>query len=258
MNAKTAGIFIPLHRPGRDGAKDSRVAKALRFAERETPLRDALARQIELDSDALAAIRAIALPESVRQRLGEIHARPAGKHLDWRAALRQPAFLAVVLAVLVLGWLFVREAVSRMQNFPGRDSVERMVEINDVLTGTEFELVATAAGSLGDWFVLKGLDRYDVPAEFAAFKAVACRVYRQDGFPVAQIAIQKDADNQMLFYVFRAGDFGVKLDEHHWRIFTEGEWVAAVRGHGQNVFMVAFKGDDGDMEKFLASTKAGK
>src|SRR5207244_1059175 len=99
MNAKTAETFIRLHRPDRPGAEDPRIAKAVRFAESDAALRDALAKQRELDRDAREAIRAIRLPEAVRKRLAELGARPAGTKLDWRTALKQPAFLCVVIAV---------------------------------------------------------------------------------------------------------------------------------------------------------------
>ncbi len=258
MNAKTAAIFLRLHRPDRSGAEDGRVAKAVRFAERDPALREALARQREFDHDTREAIRALIPPDTLQPRLRELRAHPAAKKLDWRTVLKQPAFLGVVIALIALGWVLARAWRERQENFPGREAVEHMLALNDKLESKDFEQVSMSAAELGDWLMLKKLDGYAMPPEFGAFRVLGCRVFRPEGHAVAQVAAQKDAENQMLFYIFRASDFGVKLEEKHWRIFTENEWAAAARTDGANVCMVAFKGDEDDMEKFLATLKRRK
>src|SRR5205823_2263293 len=138
-----------------------------------------------------------------------------------------------------------------MQNFPGRDSAMRMVEITDEMSGMELEPKVAKAGDLEDWLFSKGFDGYYVPPEFADLKTLGGRVFKQDGFPVAQVAIEK---NSMLFYVFRAENFGVKIDPpEKWRIFEDEDWVAAVRAHDDTCFMLAFRGKRADMRNFLAA-----
>jgi hypothetical protein len=71
--------------------------------------------------------------------------------------------------------------------------------------------------------------------------------------PVAQVAVE---DPNMVFYSFKADDFGVNIKPNDtWRVFEDGEWVAAVQQHDDDCFMVAFKGTRGEMEDFLAKKK---
>jgi hypothetical protein len=259
MNARIARALIPLHRPGRADA-DSPLAKAVRFAERDAELVKALAGQREFDNSMLEVIRAIPLPDAVRKRLDEA-GRPGTKRLDWREAIRQPVFASIFVGLAVLVGLLVHFGMEKMSHFPGKENVVEMIESDDSLTGNDFERIETPAGNLGDWFMLHSLDRYDVPPEFAQLKTAGCRIFKQDGHPVAQIALPKPgAEVPVLFHIFRAADFGVEPAPQQWVIFEErfgkSQWVAAVRGYGENCLVIAFRGEKPEMEKFLA--RSGK
>jgi hypothetical protein len=79
--------------------------------------------------------------------------------------------------------------------------------------------------------------------------AIGSRIFKQDGQNIAQIAIE---ENSMLFFIFRAGDFSVKLaPPERWHVFQQEEWVVALRPEQENVFMIAFKGSKGDMNALL-------
>lgn len=250
MNAKKAEALFRCHREGAHAGEDARIQKAIQFAEKDAGLKRKLDAQIAFDSRAAAAIGAICPRSSLIDRIKEME-KPAGHSFNLRSMLKTPPVLAMAIALLVLAGLGIYFGLSRMEDFPGREDAMRMIEITDEMTGVEMEPKTARAGDLEDWLFSKGFEGYFVPPEFAELKVLGGRVFKQDGLPVAQIAMEKNA---MLFYVFRADDFGVKVDPpDHWRIFQDDEWTAAIRSHKGLCFMVTFRGTKADMQRFLAT-----
>lgn len=253
MNAKSAETLFRCHRGGKHDGDDARIRKAIQFAEKDAGLKNKLDEQIAFDARATSAIGTICTRSSLIERIKEIE-KPAGHAFNLRAMLRTPPVLAMLIALLVLAGLGIYFGLSRMEDFPGKDDAMRMIEITEEMTGVEMEPKTAKAGDIEDWLFAKGFEGYFVPPEFAELKTLGGRVFKQDGLPVAQIAMEKNA---MLFYVFKADDFGVKVDPpDQWRQFQDDEWTAAIRSHEGICFMVAFRGTKADMQVFLAS--AGK
>lgn len=251
MNARTAENLCHCHRQNENGRDNPRIQKAVRFAEQHGELRAKLEQQRHFDRHIAAEVRAITPPPTLPAVLSTFQPQDGDTHGSIRSILKQPAILAVAIGLFVLVGLFIRERVRLMDSFPGHEAVARMIVTTDEMSGIELEPVNTQAGKLGDWFFLKyGLEHYDPPREFAHLETAGCRVFKQDGFPVAQIAVSAGR-HHVWFYMFRAEDFGVRLDGEDWRIFTEEAWVGAVREKGGSCVMIAFVGNRGDMEGFL-------
>jgi len=248
MKTGEAEILMQCHCQGLPGTEDPRITKALRLAEKDTALLEALTRQRALDARYLAALDQVTLPPAFLEKIAAAQAAGA---LPFRgkAALLQPVVLAIAIgAAVLLGWGGVT-LWNRMHSFPGKDSVMRMVEVNDEMTGMEMELKKEPAGALNDWFFDKyGFEDYFVPAGFENYQTAGARLFKQDGEPVAQVAIE---DHNMVFFSFKAEDFGMALPNDGWHTFTDGEWAAAVQQHDEECFMVAFRGSLGEMEDFL-------
>lgn len=239
------------HRPWLAAGEDPRIARAVRAAERDAVLKEAYARQAALDDAMMREIAAVPLPEDLAARLDAMPERSEHHGMDFRAMMRQPVAIAIAIALVVfLGW-GIFAALTRMDSFPGKEDVERMIEGNDTASATDFRLKTAEVGNLADWmFSNFGFENFYVPPELAACKTAGCRVFRQDTLPVAEYAI---ADHDMIFYMFKADDFGVKVKPAgQWRLFTDEGWVAAVQQHEESCFMVAFRGTKRDMERFLA------
>jgi len=261
MNAKTAEQLMQCHCGPERECEDSKIRKALKFAAQSGELKDKLQRQVELDASALKWISGIGLPADLEETF---HAKdqPSKSSFSLKRALRQPPVLAVIIAVLVLiGW-FIYSAVIRADNFSGRESVQQMIDTTQQIidspqdkAGPEFDPKATEAGLLGDWlFSQYGFENFYVPAELSHLKTVMCRVFKQDGFPVAQIAIEA---HQSFLFVFRADDFGVKITPpDRWRIFEMDDWCVGILAHDDVCVLMAFHGTKADMHRFLAG--AGK
>ena len=252
MKNEEAAIYMHCHCAGLPGTEDPRVAKAVRVAEKDAAMKAAMAKQRELDARNLAAVEQVMLPPSFLSKLAS--GLPAtGRPLSGKAFFLQPVVLTILIAALVLlGWGGVT-LWNRAQDFPGKDSVMRMVEINDEMTGMEMEPKKDSAAALNDWFFDKyGFEDYYLPPGFENYQTAGARLFKQDGQPVAQVAVP---ENSMIFFSFKAEDFGLSLPNDQWRTFRDGDWVAAVVQHDDESFMVCFRGSEGEMEAFLQGLK---
>ena len=252
MKNEEAAVLIHCHCAGLPGTEDPRILKAVRAAEKDPGLQAELARQRAFDARVLTAVEQVMLPQALVARLAA-GPEPGVRALSGKAALLQPVVLAILIgAVVLLGWGGVT-LWNRAHSFSGKDSAIRMVEVNDEMTGMEMEPKKGLAGALDDWFFDKyGFEDYFVPAGFENYQTVGARLFKQDGEPVAQVAIE---ENNMIFYSFKAEDFGVALPNDQWHIFDDGEWVAALQQRDDECFMVAFRGSSSDMEDFLNKKK---
>ncbi|MDQ3625256.1 MAG: hypothetical protein M3463_22720 [Verrucomicrobiota bacterium] len=247
MNLETAELYLSCHRPGR--SPNTRVARALRAAERDDLLRARLQAQTIFDEQILNAVRSIEPPENLRQRLSALSASVEAAPPSFRALARHPAILSALAgALLIIGFLVVLQ-IDRWNDFPGRASAEQIMTVADRMTGAELEPMQTPAGQLTDWFYMHGFEGFALPAELSSAPTVGSRVFKLEGHPVAQLAIDRRA---AFLYVFRASDFGVQVDEGRpWVVFTEQPWVGAIRQAQGICTLVALRGSRFDMERFL-------
>lgn len=248
MKSEEAAIFMQCHCPGLPGTEDPRVGKAVRIGEKDVALQGELTRMRALDERCLTAVEQVMLPAALLARLAASDGAGVPK-LSGKAVLLQPVVVAIVIgAATLLGWGGVT-LYNRASSFPGKDSVMRMVEVNDEMTGMEMEPKKDTAAALDDWFFDKyGFEDYWLPKGFGDYETAGARLFKQDDEPVAQVAIP---DHNMVFFSFKAEDFGVNLPNDKWHTFNDGEWVAAVRQHDEECFMVTFRGSAGDMKDFL-------
>jgi len=228
---------------------DSTIRKALKFAAKSETLNKELELQLELDAHALKWIDGIALQDDLEQYFLADQEAPSTDGFNWKAAWRQPPFLALVIALLVLFGCFF--TLLRVDHFPGRETLQQLLDATDEMTGSELDPKITESGLLGDWlFSQYGFENYFVPEELGHLKTAGCRVFKLNGIPVAQIAIQKHAS---FLFVFQADDFGVKINPaDQWHIFKMDDWSVAILAHKKNCVMLAFHGSQAQMRGFLA------
>jgi hypothetical protein len=251
MNTEDAAALLALHRPGRDG--DSSVKKALRLAEKDPALNAQLAKQVEFDRQLVGVINSIQPPENLVQKLRSACTQAQPETPKLRAHAFHPAVLTAILGVLLIVGFVAWTVLERMEKFPGRDAAERMLSTTSKMSGVELDAVSTTTGTMQDWFYMRGFEGYAVPRELSALPAVGSRVFRIDGHPIAQLAVDR---HDSLVYVFRASDFGVEIAaDEPWRLMEFEGWVAALRRHEDVCSMVAFRGEKAEMRDFLAKLK---
>ena len=126
-----------------------------------------------------------------------------------------------------------------------------MVAVAQAMNGTELEPTHVQAGQLVDAFYIRGFEGFRVPAQLARLPAVGSRVFKQNGHPVAQVAI--DSHNALL-YIFRSADFGLQLpEEGRWRVFSQDAWGYALQQSDGLGTVIAFRGTTAEMQEFLSS-----
>jgi len=252
VKSEEAAVYMQCHCAGLPGTEDPRIAKAVRVAQKDPGLKPALARQMEMDGRNLGALEQVMLPPAFPARLAAGHAA-AARPLAGKAFFLQPVVLAIVIgAIVLLGWGAV-SLWNRAQDFPGKDNLMQMVEVNDEMTGMEMEPKKDSAAALDDWFFDKyGFEDYYLAPGFENYQTAGARLFKQAGQAVAQVAIP---DHNMVFFSFKAEDFGVTLPNDQWRTFRDGDWVAAVVQHDDECFMVTFRGSASDMDSLLQGLK---
>jgi hypothetical protein len=110
---------------------------------------------------------------------------------------------------------------------------------------------------LSDLFFLKhGLEHYDVPAEFADFRTLGCRVFEDDESQrIAQIWV---AERRMQFFLFpaeRNTKTGAVLRFPGWHYVRQEGWVGAVTERNGVCFMAALRGREKDLAPYIPKAK---
>lgn len=247
MNAKLAEVLLPCYRPGKK--LDPRIIKAVRFSESDPTLARMLSDQMDFDEQMVDAIHFIKPPADLREKLNALTAEAAAAGTPVHRHLLNPAVLAIAFGVLLIIGFLVWSEMESLEDFPGRGTVEKLLEITGTMNGTEFEPTSLPAGQLGDAVFMKGFEGFAVPAEFASVPAVGWRVFKQQGHPVAQLAIDR---HNAIVLVFRASEFGVEPGEE-WRVLDKDPWIGAVNARAGLCTLVTFRGDKTDMQQFIRS-----
>src|SRR6266550_1035620 len=175
----------------------------------------------------------------------------------WKKTARNPVVLAIGIALAVITGVFVFHFIGGLNDFPGSRTARKLLSIAGSTRSVVLDPVNADAGTLSDLFFLKhGLEHYDVPAEFADFRTIGCRVFDDDESQrIAQIWV---AEKRMQFFLFpaeRDAKTGAALQFSGWRYVHQEGWVGAVTERNGVCFMVALRGPEKDLTSYLAKTK---
>jgi hypothetical protein len=178
-----------------------------------------------------------------------------GAKRSWKTTARHPAILATLLAVLVLTGSGVFFFVERLHEFPGSETAQRLLAFANTTRQYQFDSLNTDAINLGDYFFMKSqLEHYEIPMQFADFRARAVRVFDdEDGNRVAQVVL---AEKGVQFFLYpadkRAGRAPAKPDGRPvWR-YVEGDgWAGAVQEREGVCFMIAMRGSEEELRSYL-------
>jgi hypothetical protein len=175
----------------------------------------------------------------------------------WKKMARNPAVLAIGIALIVIAGVLVFQFVGRLNDFPGSTTARKLLTIAGSTRSVLLDPVSTDAGTLSDLFFLKhGLEHYDVPAEFADFRTLGCRVFEDDESQrIAQIWV---AERRMQFFLFpaeRNTKTGAVLRFPGWRYVRQEGWVGAVTERNGVCFMAALRGREKDLAPYIPKAK---
>ena len=236
--------------PFNDEHIHDRGMRAAVFRVRKT---DEFAHQRAFDRAVAELAQTIAIPPEVTEWLskGTFVAPPKR---TWKRTLQNPVVLAVAVAVGVIAGIFVFKLIDRMNRFPGEITAQRLLIVASSPKSMMLDPVKTDAGALGDFFFMKHrLAHYDVPAEFAEFKTLGCRVFDdEEGQRVAQIWVVEKRMQFFLFPAERDTKTGASIHFNGWRYVDQDRWTGVVQEKNGVCFMAAIRGSEKDLAPYLS------
>jgi hypothetical protein len=227
----------------------------------DRPMRSAISRadgsaefvdQQNFDRAVARVVRLIAIPAESAEWFSEKDLVPISKR-TWKKTLRNPAVLAISIAVAVIAGVFVFNFVSHLNDFPGSATARKLLGVAASTRPVVLDPVNAEAGTLSDLFFMKhGLEHYDVPAEFSDFATIGCRVFEDDeSRRIAQIWVSEKRMQFFLFPAERDSKSGAVMGFPGWRYVHQEGWTGAVTEHSGVCFMAAVRGRDSDLEPYL-------
>ena len=231
---------------------------------RDRPMRAVMSRagkssefvnQQNCDRAVAALVRAIPIPPETAEWFSTDLISPS--KWTWKKTVRNPAVLAIGLALIVIAGVLVFQFVARLNDFPGSATARKLLAIASSTRSVLLDPVNADAGTLSDLFFMKhGLEHYDVPPEFADFRTIGCRVFDDDeSRRIAQIWV---AEKRMQFFLFpaeRNAKTGAVLKFPGWRYVHQENWIGAVTQHNGVCFMAALRGREKDLTPYIPKTK---
>jgi hypothetical protein len=212
--------------------------------------------QQSFDRAVAAVVRAIPIPPETAEWFSTKDLLPVSKW-TWKKTVRNPAVLAIGIALVVIAGVLVFQFLGRLNDFPGSGTARKLLTIAGSTRTVLLDPVSADAGTLSDLFFMKhGLEHYDVPAEFADFRTIGCRVFDdEESRRIAQIWV---AEKHMQFFLFpadRNARTGAVLRFPGWRYVHQEGWVGAVTEHNGVCFMAALRGDEKDVAPYIPKAK---
>lgn len=231
---------------------------------RDRPMRAVMSRagkssefvnQQNFDRAVAALVRAIPIPPETAEWFSTDLISPS--KWTWKKTVRNPAVLAIGLALIVIAGVLVFQFVARLNDFPGSATARKLLAIAGSTRSVLLDPVNADAGTLSDLFFMKhGLEHYDVPPEFADFRTIGCRVFDDDeSRRIAQIWV---AEKRMQFFLFpaeRNAKTGAVLKFPGWRYVHQENWIGAVTQRNGVCFMAALRGREKDLTPYIPKTK---
>src|SRR5215468_4290781 len=230
--------------------------RAMRSAISRTDGSAEFVHQQNFDRAVARVVRLIPIPAESAEWFSEKDLIPTSKR-TWKNTLRNPAVLAISIAVAVIAGVFVFNFVSHLNDFPGSVTARKLLGVAASMRPVMLDPVNADAGALSDLFFMKhGLEHYDVPAEFADFKTIGCRVFEdEESRRIAQIWLAEKRMQLFLFPAERDAKTGAVLRFPGWRYLRQEGWVGAVAEHNGVCFMAALHGRDKDLAHYVAKPK---
>lgn len=182
-------------------------------------------------------------------RLEEIAAMLERRASSWVPSLRDPGFLGVLAAgVLLLGigfWLFSQGG----RGVEGEAKLKRLLESAAQAEATEYEPVSTPLHQMDDWLALQGLEGFWLPEALQNSQALAVRIFTFEGTRVAAVLLP---EQQMLVCFFDPNPLGILLPEQEtWNYFSLGNNTAAAAIKGRLCIVAAIRGTQAELERIL-------
>ena len=230
--------------------------RAMRAAVFRVRKADDFTNQQAFDRALAALVQATPIPAEVEEWFSK-ETMVAPPRWTWRKTARNPAILAIGIAVAVMAGIFIFHVLEHRNDFPGAETARKLLTTASSSRSVLLDPVKTDAGALSDLFFMKHrLEHYDVPAEFADLRTIGCRVFDdEDSRRVAQIWVVEKRMQFFLFPAERDAKTGAVREFSGWRYVDQEGWTGVVAERNGVCFMAAVRGREKDLAPYIAKAK---
>ena len=252
MQPRQARQILIARRPS--GADDASPAmkEALETAAQTPDLQADLDAQGAFDLMAAAEILSeVELTDAAREQCAEAGGALAAHSHGRQVILSRPAIAAVGVGFLLTVAVVVWAVLGRAGAFP--DDAVKIATQGMKASQESFEPVETSVGDLGDWFLLKNFDKFQVPAELDGLKTAGVRIFKYENEPIAMVLTQ----NRLALFAFNPIPFGINvMPEKKWLLTEADRTALAIRQENGVCFMVWYRGSKADLDRILRNPTA--
>ena len=234
---------------------DRRTRIAVLRAKRSKSMSAQFAHQQAFDKAVVAVVQTIPVSTEVAEWFRNEKLIPKSKR-RWRKVARNPAVIAVALAMAVIIGVMTVTVIERLKDFPGSKMARKMLTVASSTRGADLERLETQAGRLGDLFFMKyRLEHYDVPHEFADIRTAGVRVFDEEGRRVAHISVP---EKRMQFFIFpaeRDPKDGTPKEFSGWKYLEHEGWAGVAKSNAGVVFLATMRGEEKDLAPYVAAAQ---
>ena len=230
--------------------------RAMRAAVFRAARSEEFANQQRFDRAMAALVQSLPSPAEIAEWFSseDLIARPKW---TWKRTAKNPVFVAVGIAFVVITGVFVVQFLEHLHDFPGSNKARKLLTVANSSRSVLLDPVRTDAGALADLFFMKhNLEHYEVPPEFADFRTLGCRVFdEEEAGRVAQIWVVEKRMQFFLFPAERDPKTGTAPDFSDWRFVEQEGWSGAVRQQHGVCFMAAIRGGPQELAPYVKKPK---
>ncbi len=244
MDSQQAKEILGLYRPGLDDAGDPFFAEALAEAQRDPELGRWLERQHGVDAALRRKFKQVAVPVGLEQQI--LSERKVIRPVIWsqRPVLLAAAAAAIVLAV-VAGY---RLRQTEPQNFGAfRKTMAQLVsgEYKMMLESKDLNVIQQFLAAN------HGPADYTLTKEMEKLTAEGCALINWHGQRVSLVCLERGADNDLFLFIIDRAALPDPPPGQTPQFARVGTMITASWTAGDNAYVLASKGSEDDLRKFL-------
>ena len=249
MDKRQAKFVLQSCREAGPDARDSQMAEARAWLERDPELAGWFEEEQAEDDSIARRLREVPVPESLRANILARHAATAPE-LEVNPTRRRFVALALAASLVALA------TVAIMTLRPARPSMDlaafRREMQASVSGGVRLSFAHADAAQLQQWLHEKrGISGYAIPAGLRAQPGIGCRSWTWNGRPVGLICFKIENGKAVhLFIVQRDAVPDAPADASPRLVKNEG-WSSAAWSEGETLFLLVGEGAPDDLVKFL-------
>lgn len=196
-----------------------------------------------------SAAKALGPDEQERAALAEL-ALEFAEHPHSKMRMKDPAFLAMILAVLLFVGICAWILLAERPGFEGREMLSSLLLEGARAEASDFQPLDEKLPALEDWLVLNGIETFFVPPELQNVRSVAVRAFTFESHKVAAVAVPEL--NMMVYFLDVPG--AGPGDDRRWHFFQAGPDAGAAIRSGRSVCVAAIRGEISELQNLLKTT----